>query len=214
MHFLLRKEVVPQWHSVRWGNDIDMEFQNSPREMAEKLMEYIRDFSDDVEEVVDETNYVAELFDKLQKSEEFNALAHHLDIMFMNDNFSINEEHVMDDIKIDGIIFKHGEDDFRLCEGFYLSDEDENAILQILSKYETAGCSVRGTRKQIAEKMGGGQFTDDEMYILSDGVLALMKNMNSVLELMPESKSDAIVVLRESISTYKELNDKICMMIK
>lgn len=120
----------------------------------------------------------------------------------------------MDDVKIDGIIFKHGEDDFGLCEGFCLSEEDENAIQQILSKYDTEGWSVRGTRKQIVEEMGGGQFTDDEMYILSDGTLALIKNMNSALELMPESKSDAIIALRELRSTYKELNNKICKMIK
>lgn len=62
-------------------------YEHTPRQMAEKLMEFNRDFSDNEEETKHETEYVAELFDKLQKSEEFNALAHHLDLMFMDDVF-------------------------------------------------------------------------------------------------------------------------------
>lgn len=64
------------------------EYEHNPRQMAEKLMEFNRDFSDEADEIARETEYVAELFEKLQKSSEFNALAHHLDIMFMNDVFS------------------------------------------------------------------------------------------------------------------------------
>lgn len=64
-----------------------MEYEYTPREMAEKLMEFNRDFSDNEEEIKEETEYVAELFDKLQKSDEFNVLAHHLDLMFMDDMF-------------------------------------------------------------------------------------------------------------------------------
>lgn len=66
-----------------------MEYEHTPKEMAEKLMEFIRDFSDDAEEVEEEIKYVTELFDKLQKSNEFNALAHHLDIMFMYKEFDM-----------------------------------------------------------------------------------------------------------------------------
>lgn len=62
-------------------------YGHTPRQMAEKLMEFNRDFSDNEEEIKHETEYVAELFDKLQKSEEFNALAHHLDLIFMDDVF-------------------------------------------------------------------------------------------------------------------------------
>lgn len=62
-------------------------YEHTPRQMAEKLMKFNRDFSDNEEELKHETEYVAELFDKLQKSEEFNALAHHLDLMFMDDVF-------------------------------------------------------------------------------------------------------------------------------
>lgn len=65
-----------------------MEFEHTPQEMAEKLMEFIRDFSDNSEEIEKEIPYVTEAFEKLQKSEEFNALAHHLDIMFMDDVFN------------------------------------------------------------------------------------------------------------------------------
>lgn len=63
------------------------DFEHTPEEMAKKLMEFNRDFLDDEEEIKHEIEYVAELFEKLQKSEEFNALAHHLDIMFMDDVF-------------------------------------------------------------------------------------------------------------------------------
>ena len=67
--------------------DKRMEFEHTPQQMAEKLMEFIRDFSDCEEEINNETCYVTELFDKLQKSDEFNILTHHLDIMFMDSVF-------------------------------------------------------------------------------------------------------------------------------
>ena len=63
------------------------EYEHNPRQMAEKLMEFNRDFSDDAEEIARETEYVAELFEKLQQSSEFNVLTHYLDIMFMKDVF-------------------------------------------------------------------------------------------------------------------------------
>lgn len=55
--------------------------------------------------------------------------------------------------RISGIIFEYGTNDFGLWEGFVLSEEDENAIWKILSKYDTEGCSIRGTRKEIAEEI-------------------------------------------------------------
>ena len=63
------------------------EYEHTPREMAEKLMFFNKDFSDSEEELESETEYVAELFDKLQRSNEFNVLAYHLDIMFIHDVF-------------------------------------------------------------------------------------------------------------------------------
>lgn len=71
---------------------IKEQFEHTPKEMAEKLVEFNRDFSTDSmcgkENEEKELNYVTELFEKLQKSEEFNALAHHLDLMFMDSAFS------------------------------------------------------------------------------------------------------------------------------
>ena len=60
----------------------------------------------------------------------------------------------MNDTRISGIIFEHGKDDFGLWEGFVLSEEDKNTIQNILSKYDTEGYSIRGTRKEIAEEIG------------------------------------------------------------
>lgn len=59
-----------------------------------------------------------------------------------------------DKIKISGIIFEHSKDDYGLWEGFYLTEEEENQIMEILIKHDTEGCSVRGTRKEIAEEIG------------------------------------------------------------
>lgn len=64
-------------------------YEHTSRQMAEKLMEFNRDFSDYKEDIKAETEHITELFDKLQKSEEFNALAHHLDIMFMDSAFNL-----------------------------------------------------------------------------------------------------------------------------
>ena len=59
-----------------------------------------------------------------------------------------------DKIRISGIIFEHGNDDYGLWEGFYLTEEEEDQIIEILMKHNTEGCSVRGTRKEIAEEIG------------------------------------------------------------
>lgn len=73
-----------------------MEFENTPRKMAEKLLEFNRDFSTDStcgeENEEKELDYLTELFEKLQKSEEFNVLACHLDIMFMDSAFDSDLE--------------------------------------------------------------------------------------------------------------------------
>lgn len=64
-----------------------MKYEHTSKEMAEKLMEFIRDFSDCEEDIKNEIEYVAELFDKLQKLNEFDVLVHYLDTMFMNKVF-------------------------------------------------------------------------------------------------------------------------------
>ena len=53
-------------------------------------------------------------------------------------------------VRICGVVFEHGVDDFGLWEGFSLSEEEENIIQQILMKHNAEGCSIRGTRKEIA----------------------------------------------------------------
>ena len=47
--------------------------------------------------------------------------------------------------RITGIICEHGDNDFDYWEGFNLTEAEENAIWNILSKHDTEGCSIRGT---------------------------------------------------------------------
>ena len=69
--------------------DIDSDFEHTSKEMADKLMEFNRDFSDDSETIAEEAEYLIGVFDKLKKSEDFNILAHHLDTMFMDGVFKL-----------------------------------------------------------------------------------------------------------------------------
>ena len=56
------------------------------------------------------------------------------------------------------------------------------------------------------------QFTDDELYILSDGVLALIRNTNEAMKL--ETKKKSIEVLGDALTKYRDLNKKICDILK
>ena len=56
------------------------------------------------------------------------------------------------------------------------------------------------------------QFTDDELYMLSDGMLALIRNTNQALQLT--SDKSCIEALENLNRKYKELNTKICGMLK
>lgn len=64
------------------------EYEFTPEQSADKLMEFIRDMSDDENQIEEEKEYVAELFDELQKSEKFEILAHYFDLMFMDNVFN------------------------------------------------------------------------------------------------------------------------------
>lgn len=64
------------------------EYEFTPEQSADKLMEFIRDMSDDEDQIEEEKEYVAELFDELQKSEKFEILAHYFDLMFMDNVFN------------------------------------------------------------------------------------------------------------------------------
>lgn len=66
-----------------------IQFENSSYDMARKLMEFIRDFSDNEEDIKSEIIYLTELFDKMKETTEYNALIHHLDIMFMDSAFNL-----------------------------------------------------------------------------------------------------------------------------
>lgn len=65
----------------------------------------------------------------------------------------MNEGGNAEEIRVCGVMFDHGNGIYGLWEGLHLSEEDEEAIQVILSKYDTDGCSVCGTRKEIAEEM-------------------------------------------------------------
>lgn len=56
--------------------------------------------------------------------------------------------------KISGIVIEHRNNDFGYWEGFSLTEAEENAIWNILNKHDTDGCSIRGTRKEIAKEIG------------------------------------------------------------
>ena len=56
--------------------------------------------------------------------------------------------------KISGIVIEHGNNDFSHWEGFSLTQDEEDTIWNILNRHDTEGCSVRGTRKEIAEEIG------------------------------------------------------------
>lgn len=63
------------------------EYEHTPREMAEKLMEFNRDFSDSEADISEEIKYLEYMFEELQESNKFEILAHYLDEMFMNSVF-------------------------------------------------------------------------------------------------------------------------------
>ena len=56
------------------------------------------------------------------------------------------------------------------------------------------------------------RFTDDELYMLSDGILALIRNTNQALQLT--SDKSCIEALENLNKKYRELNTKICGMLE
>ncbi len=55
-------------------------------------------------------------------------------------------------------------------------------------------------------------FTDDELYIISDAMLNLIRSTNCALKLIYDQNS--IESLGKSLKKYKEVNQKVCMMLK
>lgn len=110
------------------------------------------------------------------------------------------------EIRISGIIFEHGSDDYGLWEGFVLSKEDENAIQTILSKYDTEGCSVRGTKSEIAKEFSNETVEDlSESYGVIDLLIAaIMRNNN----LSYEKASEIALRLNSSDYIFDRLIDE------
>lgn len=63
------------------------EYEHTPKEMAEKLMEFNRDFSDSAADISEEIKCLEDMFKELQGSNKFEIIMHHLDEMFMNSVF-------------------------------------------------------------------------------------------------------------------------------
>lgn len=59
----------------------------------------------------------------------------------------------MDDIRICGIVFEHGENDFGYWDGFSLTEDEENEIMKILQNHDTEGCSIRGSKEEIVKEI-------------------------------------------------------------
>lgn len=55
-------------------------------------------------------------------------------------------------------------------------------------------------------------FTNEELRILSDGILSLVRNTNNAINLMTDKT--VIKALEDLNGKYKELNCKVCMLIK
>lgn len=66
--------------------------------------------------------------------------------------------------------------------------------------------------EETEEKEIVNQFTDDEMYILSDGLLALIRSTNEALKLTYDKES--IYSLQAAVEKYQKLNTKVCGYIK
>lgn len=56
------------------------------------------------------------------------------------------------------------------------------------------------------------QFTDDELYIISDAILNLIRTTNKAIKLTYDSA--AIEVLQKTLAKYQTLNTKICGMLE
>ena len=55
--------------------------------------------------------------------------------------------------EIIGIMFGHSDRTVTYWDGFTLSEVEQNAILDILSKHDTEGCSVRGSLEEIRNEI-------------------------------------------------------------
>lgn len=57
----------------------------------------------------------------------------------------------MEYIDLVAVVFKHGKDDYGLWQ-LDIPRSEKKKIMDILNKYDTTGCSIRGTATEIAEE--------------------------------------------------------------
>jgi len=155
---------IAEYGNVSWKGSF------SAREIAENAYIYYSDFqwskkNEKVSHVIQELAKLLAEDGSEECKDWLYEMAKELDLLDMDyidfmetdsdivSYFLTEKETKTETTTISGIIFQHGTDDFGLWEGFMLSEEDENTIQTILSKYETEGCSVRGTRKEIADDL-------------------------------------------------------------
>lgn len=55
------------------------------------------------------------------------------------------------------------------------------------------------------------EFTSEEMYILSDAMLELIRSINAALKLVHDK--DSIKALQTTLEKYQKLNEKVCRML-
>lgn len=55
------------------------------------------------------------------------------------------------------------------------------------------------------------EFTSEEMYILSDAMLELIRTTNNALKLVYDN--DSIKALQTTLEKYQKLNEKVCKML-
>lgn len=55
--------------------------------------------------------------------------------------------------KIEGIVYKHGKDDYEYCDGFNLTTQEEGDIERIVSNHRLEGFSVRGKKDDILKEI-------------------------------------------------------------
>ena len=76
--------------------------------------------------------------------------------------------------------------------------------------------SLLQTRELSAEEFsyeleGEKPFTEEELCMLSNGMLSIIRNTNEAVMLISDDKS--IKVLEDALKKYQELNKKVCEMM-
>ena len=164
----------------------EKEFEFSPEQMAEMLLEFNRDPSDNDEDIAEERENVTNMFRILQTSGNLNALAHHLDSMFMDSAF--NDKAKMPKPTEEPIYLEIYKEDFspvqfrELMKKLHLRDEqvgdcfgmrcfvDEKSlkenkysiVIKAIEKYEiTASCEEEA--EEIAVEKFGNTYSIDEI---------------------------------------------------